>query len=213
MILLASRSPRRISLLRSLGLEFEVWEPPELEPPPFSSSPAQLAERMAVSKVLHFRGRGIVVSADTLVVREGRIYPKPRDEEEAVSILRELRGGTHVVVTGVAVLGPDRLLVSSDQTVVVMRDYSEEEICSYVRSGKPMDKAGAYGIQDAFSPVGTFEGCYQNVVGLPLCTLLGLLREVGLHPTPSILLECSTCPKVRELKLESSLNSSARQRK
>lgn len=199
MMMLASRSPRRISLLRSLGLEFEVSEPPEFEPPRFSSSPAQLAERMAVAKVLHFRGRGIVVGADTLVVKEGRIYPKPRDGGEAVGILRELRGGTHVVVTGVAVLGPNRLLVSSEQTSVVMREYSEREILEYVRSGEPMDKAGAYGIQDAFNPVRTFEGCYQNVVGLPLCTLSGLLRELGLHPTPSIPAECSACPKVREL--------------
>ncbi|MEM2289951.1 MAG: Maf family protein, partial [Candidatus Hadarchaeales archaeon] len=100
MILLASRSPRRISLLRLLGVEFESREPPEPELPHFSPLPAQLAERRAVAKVLHFRDTGIVVAADTLVVKEGRIYPKPRTGEEAANILRELRGGTHMVITG-----------------------------------------------------------------------------------------------------------------
>ena len=198
-IILASGSPRRVNLMRSLGLEFQVVEPREPSHPPRSENPVQLAERLAAAKALQFRGRGLVVAADTLVVKGEKIYPKPSTREAALNLLRELSGGVHEVITGVAVSCFDRLLLSSERTVVIMRNFSEAEILTYVESGSPMDKAGAYGIQDEFRPVQCFEGCYQNVVGLPLCNLAKLLRVfVEVKPEPPR--ECVSCPRVRELE-------------
>ena len=184
--------------MRSLGLDFQIVEPEEPAHPSRSTDSAQLAERLAVAKALQFRGRGAVVAADTLVVKGEKIYPKPSTEEEARNILRELRGGAHEVITGVAVAYLDRLLVSSERTIVVMRNLSEREILEYVESGAPMDKAGAYGIQDELRPVQSFEGCYQNVVGLPLCNLTRMLRGL-VEVRVTLPEECVPCPRAREL--------------
>lgn len=184
--------------MRSLGLDFQIVEPEEPAHPSRSTDSAQLAERLAVAKALQFRGRGAVVAADTLVVKGEKIYPKPSTEEEARNILRELRGGAHEVITGVAVAYLDRLLVSSERTIVVMRNLSEREILEYVESGAPMDKAGAYGIQDELRPVQSFEGCYQNVVGLPLCNLTRMLRGL-VEVRVTLPEECVSCPRAREL--------------
>jgi MAF protein len=199
-ILLASESPRRINLMRALGLTFETVKPREPPCPLYSADPAQMAERLAVFKALQFKGEGIVVAADTLVAKEGKIYPKPSTREEAVRILRELRGGTHEVITGVAVVYSDHLLVSRERTIVVMRNFSDQELLRYVESGAPMDKAGAYGIQDEFRPVHSFEGCYQNVVGLPLCLLRRLLVEFSVKVQVTIPEECWACARVSELR-------------
>lgn len=186
--------------MRTLGLTFETVKPREPPCPLYSADPAQLAERLAVFKALQFKGKGIVVAADTLVAKEGKIYPKPSTPEEATRILRELRGGTHEVITGVAVVYSDCLLVSRERTIVVMRNFSDQELLRYVESGAPMDKAGAYGIQDEFRPVHSFEGCYQNVVGLPLCLVCRLLTKLNVKIHITMPEECRTCARASELR-------------
>lgn len=198
-MILASGSPRRIHLFRHLGVEFSVRVPREYQHPRNSDSPAVLAERLAVYKALQFRDGDIVVAADTLVAKNGKIFPKPASKEEAVRHLLELRGGTHEVITAVAILMSDRLLVAHERSMVVMRNLTDEEIARYVDSGEPMDKAGAYGIQDEMRPVMTFEGCFQNVVGLPLCTVNRLLRELGISTKPTPPPECELCVRIKEL--------------
>lgn len=198
-MILASSSPRRIRLFRCLGVEFSIKIPSEGQHPRHSTSPATLAERLAVHKALQFREGDVVVAADTVVSKNGKLYPKPNTREEAREYLLELRGGTHEVITAVAILMSDRLLVAHERSMVVMRNLTDEEIARYVDSGEPMDKAGAYGIQDEMRPVMTFEGCFQNVVGLPLCTVNRLLRELGISTKPTPPPECELCVRVKEL--------------
>ena len=114
---------------------------------------------------------------------DGRLLGKPADGAEAREMLRSLRGRAHTVVTGVAVAGPGGVVSGAKATIVRFRGYSDEEIEEYVRGGSPMDKAGAYGIQDReFAPAAAVTGCYLNVVGLPLCLAGELLREAGALP-------------------------------
>ena len=115
-------------------------------------------------------------------------------------MLARLRGDAHQVFSGVAVVDArtGAYLMDSETTSVAMRDYSDDEVESYVASGSPMDKAGAYGVQDAdFHPASSVRGCYSNVVGLPLCTLLGMLREMGYGETidvpASLVRDCADC--------------------
>jgi MAF protein len=128
-----------------------------------------------------------LITADTTVLLGEEILGKPRDEAHARELLLALRGRRHHVITGVAVSGfingKRRLLSASCITPVLMRAYSEAEIAAYIASGDPMDKAGAYGIQNpAFQPTKRIDGCYFNVVGLPVCVLVDLLAEFGIYP-------------------------------
>jgi MAF protein len=141
----------------------------------------------------------LVIGSDTVVVFEGRILGKPADAEEAIATLTALRGRWHEVITAVAVVRP--LTQTSTEHVttrVRMRYYSDAEIDAYVASGKPMDKAGAYGIQDEdFHPIAEYDGCYCNVMGLPLWTTAALLSRSGLSVTSVLerMLEpCRVCP-------------------
>jgi MAF protein len=145
-----------------------------------------LARRLSASKAAGGaleRPDAIVLGADTIVVARGRALGKPRDAEDAVRMLRALRGRTHSVVTAICVQDPaGGQLLDSVTTRVQMRPYGDDEIAAYVRSGDPFDKAGAYAIQHAgFQPVATFVGCYSNVVGLPLCLVADFLERVGLR--------------------------------
>jgi len=131
----------------------------------------------------------LVITADTTVLIDGQELGKPRDAAHARELLLTLRGRWHRVVTGVVVSamidGQLRLYGASCTTPVLMRDYSEEEIDAYVASGDPLDKAGAYGIQNPqFQPTARIAGCYLNVVGLPLCALVDLLARFNVHPVP-----------------------------
>ena len=143
------------------------------------------------------RGRGAmrwVVAADTAVVDGDEILGKPADAAEAAAMLRRLRGREHAVLTGVAVLdaATGRLETAVERTAVFMRAFTDEEIAAYVASGDPMDKAGAYAIQNrGFSPVARIEGCYANVVGLPLCTLACMLRALGASPAENTPARCT----------------------
>ena len=201
---LASASPRRRQLLQALGMDFRVQPSSVTEEPEPSESPIDLVRRLALAKagaVAAGVSEGLVIGADSVVVHQGDILGKPATVEEARGMLARLRGNTHQVFSGVAVVdastGKHRL--ASETTPVLMREYSDAEVEDYIASGSPMDKAGAYGVQDAdFHPASSVLGCYSNVVGLPLCTLLDVLREMGYEATPKVpalLVEsCTECP-------------------
>jgi len=205
--ILASRSPRRRQLLAHLGVPFRVVVPEveENAAPASSGQPEELAEALAKAKaeaVAKDERDGIVIAADTIVVDGDTILGKPADESEAAATLRRLRGKTHRVITGLSIVDPGsgQRAASHVVTVVQMRDYSDAEIATYVARGEPLDKAGAYAIQDEqFQPVASYDGCYCNVVGLPLKPLVSLLRRAGLDITPRSLQdlppECGTCPE------------------
>lgn len=185
-VILASRSPRRSELLRLLNIPFRV-RTPETPEERDSRSPAVLvasllAERKALS-VAREHSDALVIAADTLVVLDNRILGKPSDLTSARGMLLALRDGEHRVVTGLAVAQPGnaRPDVQAVETRVWMRDYAGQEIEDYIARGEPFDKAGAYAIQDdLFRPVRTIEGCYANVMGLPLCHLAVALERSGL---------------------------------
>jgi MAF protein len=135
----------------------------------------------------------IVIASDTVVVRDGRILGKPANPADAETMLRQLRGCEHAVYSGLAVCQPgsDRLLIDVARTGIQMRDYSDREMEEYIASGDPMDKAGAYAIQHRqFRPVANLDGCYANVVGLPLCHLVRCLRAWGIEPQEDVPQAC-----------------------
>lgn len=157
----------------------------ELDRP--GEGPAEMAVRLSQLKarVVSFRSPGsLIVSADTLVCLDGAILGKPADDAQAVAMLRSLRGRPHQVYSGVTLIdetGVERTELAL--TTVWMRDYNDAEIGAYVASGDPLDKAGGYAIQHReLSPVSRVDGCYANVMGLPLCHLFGTLREAGCAP-------------------------------
>ena len=185
-LVLASCSPRRREILESAGLEFEVVAPDVTEDSPDEGERAEhYAMRMArrkASSVATKVGRGVVLGADTVVVVDGAILGKPVTRSEAVEMLRRLRGREHGVTTGMAVVDSAAGLVETAAvaSTVHMRRYDDEEIEAYVASGEPFDKAGAYAVQDThFRPADRVEGCYLNVVGLPLCRAAELLSRAG----------------------------------
>jgi septum formation protein len=152
--------------------------------------PATLALTLGVTKAREVAARmstgTVVLGADTLVVLAGRPFGKPDSRDEARRMLAALAGQTHEVVTGVAVVlaGRDRELTASVVSQVVMRPYTADEIERYVATPEPYDKAGGYAVQGAGGGlVARVEGCYTNVVGLPLATTARLLRAAGLAPT------------------------------
>jgi septum formation protein len=189
-LILASNSPRRRELLKLLGLSFEVL-PVETDERPLAGEPPQeyvlrLAEAKARTAAQVHAAPGIYLGADTTVFLDGQVLGKPQDAEEARRMLRQLRGRVHQVFTGLAVFDPERATCQKTYAVtdVPMRAYSDEEIEAYVASGDPLDKAGAYAIQHPwFRPVDALEGCFANVMGLPLCHLVGLLQAAGLRPS------------------------------
>ena len=186
-LVLASGSPRRREIMKSAGLAFEVVPSRLTEDLPVAGEGAeQYAMRMARLKaeaVSANLGQGIVLGADTVVVLDGAILGKPASAAEAVEMLRCLRDRDHEVTTGLVVVDLETGRVETDAatSTVHMRPYDDDEIVAYVASGEPFDKAGGYGVQDPrFRPAERVEGCYLNVVGLPLCTTADLLGRVGL---------------------------------
>ena len=187
-IILASTSPRRRAMLRAAGLRFRVEPPGVEERPRRGESPVAFARRAALDKARAVAERlnassrpRVVVGCDTIVVLGRRILGKPRDAAEARRMLRALSGRTHCVISGLAVLAetaPGRWRARSRvvSTAVEFRRLGAAEIEAYIRGGDPMDKAGAYGIQEgAFHMVRSVRGSYTNVVGLPMAELLEML--------------------------------------
>jgi septum formation protein len=195
MLVLASASPRRQELLRNAGIPFTVYPThiPELPQP--GESGRDCAERLAREKAdaaLHQVPDKVVLGADTMVVVAGQILGKPRDETDATRMLRLLSGRTHHVITGICLMGPplrtgnQRLRTGfedtrSETTQVTMCTLTDEDVLSYIASGEPMDKAGAYAIQGIASRwIPRIEGDYFNVVGLPVALVYRMLQEHGL---------------------------------
>jgi MAF protein len=184
---LASNSPRRRELLALGGWMFRVWaaEIDESvlpgEPPP--DYVLRLARTKAQAVARQLSGDEVVLAADTTVADGGRILGKPDGPAQAAAMLRQLRGHTHQVFTALAVLHVAAGTLESElcTTDVPMRNYTDQEITAYVASGDPLDKAGAYAIQNRqFQPVAALSGCYASVMGLPLCHLTRALRRMGL---------------------------------
>jgi septum formation protein len=174
-IILASRSPRRIHLLRQIGFSFTVQESGVDEQIPEGMLPEEAVRRLSLEKASSVAAGlrdGIVIGADTIVVLGSMILGKPSSKEEAVSMLTRLGGRTHTVFTGFALVDvrSGRTLVDFEKTDVTFRPLDSGEIDKYVESGSPMDKAGAYGIQDDFGAVFVerVNGCFYTVVGFPL---------------------------------------------
>ena len=183
--ILASASPRRRELLRQLGLSFAVVRSTLLESNQGGMKPLVHATYFAESKAKEVANRyrhNWVLGADTIVVLGEEILGKPADFAEASSMLSRLSGQSHHVITGICLVHASMEVVESEwiETKVSMRSLSVEDIEGYVRTGEPMDKAGAYGIQGIGGClVKRIEGSYSNVVGLPLCETLELLRRHG----------------------------------
>jgi septum formation protein len=183
-LILASKSPRRQALLAALGLTFTVYAADVDETPLPGETPDALVCRLCRAKaqaVAVRRPGAVVLAADTLVALDGRLLGKPADPVEATATLAALRDRTHQVYTAVCVAHAGEQRARLAISHVTMRPYGDDEISTYVASGDPLDKAGAYAIQHPlFSPVAGWTGCYTSVMGLPLGVATDLLREAGL---------------------------------
>jgi len=184
-LILASASPRRQELLRTLGLTFTVMTA-DIDEAMDASRGAEAevaricrAKADAVLPLVH--SDDVIITADTIVCVDDRILGKPADEAEAVQMLHLLSGRTHQVRTGITVCTRDRAVTEVETTDVRFRSLSDREIAAYVKTGEPMDKAGSYGIQGRASIFAeALHGDYFNVMGLPLCRLTRILRQFGI---------------------------------
>ena len=186
-MILASSSPRRRDLLSLLGIDFQVLTSDVDENVKPGENPKTYVLRLAQEKarsVSYLIGTDqVIIAADTAVVDGNQILGKPVNKEEALTMLRSLRARTHQVLTGLAVWDPEDRKLQEDLciTEVQMRSFQETDMEAYVASGDPLDKAGAYAIQNSsFNPVQRITGCYSNVVGLPLCHLTEILQHLEL---------------------------------
>jgi septum formation protein len=218
-LLLASQSPRRRELLALLGLSFDATVAHVAEDPLADESPDAAAVRLSQAKARAARSRGersrgacpeqgrgacpeqgrgtrpdaLIIACDTIVALDGELLGKPRDATEALSMLRRLRGRSHTVFSAITLLEPVADRTSSDvaETRLAMRTYTDAEMAAYVASGDPLDKAGAYAIQHpGFCPVAELQGCYANVMGLPLCHLTRALRAWNIEPACDVPAAC-----------------------
>jgi len=210
-LVLASASPRRKQLLGLGNWAFKVVVSNVDESLQAGESPKEYVLRLAKEKALAVAGQAdthhIVIAADTAVIDGPEILGKPTDKGDAERMLRQLRGRTHQVYTGLAVLRvrDGKMLVELCVTDVPMRSYTNEEISAYVHTGDPMDKAGAYAIQHPqFQPVESMHGCYASVMGLPMCHLLRTLQKLDIQPDANVPAACQSllnyeCPVSRSI--------------
>lgn len=209
--MLASNSARRRQLL-ALGdwiYTVIVADVDESQKP--GESPKDYVLRLAGEKALaaaaQAQPENIIIGADTAVIDGQQILGKPKDQEDAERMLKQLRGRTHQVYTGVAIhrVRDGKMLTELCVTDVPMRAYSDDEITAYVRSGDPLDKAGAYAIQHAqFQPVESMQGCYASVMGLPMCHVVRSLRKFDISPHADVPMACQSflkyeCPVSRAI--------------
>ncbi len=186
LLVLASTSPRRIGLLRQLGIEFEVVDPGDAENS-FSPDPETHVREHALGKaeaVASRRPNELIVAADTIVVLDGKIIEKPRGADEAREMLRMLSGRTHTVISAIAIMRKHEPYsdVRIEETRVTMKMLSPMEIDAYVATGEPMDKAGAYAAQGLGAMIiERVDGCFYNVVGLPMSLLFDMLKAAGIN--------------------------------
>ena len=185
-IILASSSPRRIELMRRIGLEkckvivphidedFDRAAPPE-------EIAAELSRRKAAEVVDQCGPEDIIIAADTIVLYDGNVLGKPEDEADAFNMLTMLSGSRHLVYTGLTVRRGSEVVTEDEVTSVYMRELTGEEIEAYIATGEPMDKAGAYGIQERGALlVERVDGDFYNVMGLPVCRLSKILERFGI---------------------------------
>jgi len=184
-LVLASASPRRNQLLQAAGLQFEVRLPHAEETWPagleLEKIPAYLAEKKAASVRNRDEPGEVILGADTLVFLDGRVLGKPRDTTDAIRILESLSGRMHQVITGVCLLQGNRRILFSEMTEVWFRNLEPDEIREYVLRYQPLDKAGAYAIQERIGILGIEEirGSYCNVMGLPVSQLVCALKSLA----------------------------------
>ena len=202
-LVLASASPRRRELLGGVGLAFDV-RPADLDEDAIATghAPVDAARRVAEAKAAAMAAPdAVVLAADTMVVIDDRVLGKPADRAQARFMLAELRDRVHEVLTGVAVAGPSGVRSAVIRSAVRMRAWAPEEAEAYVATGSGLDKAGGYGIQDAgFEPVERIDGCWCNVMGLPVWTALRLLADAGCHAPgdpATAQVRCAGCPLAR----------------
>ena len=196
-LLLASNSPRRKQLLALGNWEFKITVSDVDESQMAGEAPKEYVLRLAQAKALAVAGKAqpeaVIIGSDTAVVDGNSILGKPTDEADAMRMLRQLRGHTHQVFTGVAVyrVSDKSMLTELCVTDVPMRNYSEDEIQAYVKTGDPLDKAGAYAIQHpGFQPVESMSGCYAGVMGLPMCHVLRALQKFDISPSNDVPSAC-----------------------
>ncbi len=188
-LVLASASPRRAELLRAAGFEFDTMAVDVDESVRPGEKPEDYVRRLATGKaarameVVSGTGRTFVLGADTAVVVDGDVLGKPRDDQDAASMLRRLSGRPHQVMTGVSLLGPGQQASRVEATTVEFLPLTDADIAWYVESGEGRDKAGAYAIQGLASRfIPRIQGSYSNVVGLPIAAVHALLAEIASRP-------------------------------
>ncbi len=189
-IILASASPRRRLLLNLLGINFSTEIANINEDDFVSNEPEKIVMELAHKKAMEISKKfsdKIIIAADTLVFLNNELLTKPIDKNDAYSILMKLSDNTHQVFTGIAIYNPinSKYELDYEKTNVTFRQLDEKEVQTYIDTGSPMDKAGAYGIQDDFGAVfvSKIDGCYYNVVGLPLTKLYLMLKKIGELPS------------------------------
>ena len=214
-LLLASNSPRRKQLLALGNWNFNIVVSDVDESQLADETPKDYVLRLAQAKALAVvekaHPENIIIGSDTAVVDGNEILGKPKDEMDAVRMLKQLRGHTHQVFTGVAVYRVDggTMLTELCITDVPMRNYSDDEIQAYVKTGDPLDKAGAYAIQHPdFQPVESMSGCYASVMGLPMCHVLRTLKKLDVYAMADVPLGCQSllnyqCPVSNEILRDS----------
>lgn len=197
--ILASGSPRRKQLFALANFDFEIIVSDVDETPLENESPREYVVRLAEAKARAIRHRAseeaIVIGSDTTVVDGNEILGKPSDEKDAERMLKQLRGKTHQVLTAIAVyrISDEKLITDLCVTNVPMRNYSDDEISAYIKTGDPIDKAGAYAIQHAtFNPVEFLRGCYAGVMGLPMCHVARALKKFDVDVNENIPTACQS---------------------
>ncbi len=172
-LILASNSPRRKDILNEQGFEFSIKvsdyrENEGIKEPIKMTTDNALGKAKAVFNTLENKTEKVVLGADTVVYFKGKILGKPKNEQQAYEMLKSLSGNVHTVITGYALIKQGKELSDYDKTEVLFNELSDEFIWEYIKTGSPMDKAGAYGIQDEFKLVKNISGSLNNVIGLPI---------------------------------------------
>ncbi len=185
-IILASASPRRKELLKSIGLEFEVIPSQIQEHIENENFSPELIENLAMEKACDVAAKidfpAIVIGSDTVVIIDNKILGKPVDEKDAFNMLKMLSGKTHQVVSAIAVVDTETKIILKDYVIsyVTFKELSMNEMTAYIKTGEPMDKAGAYAIQGlAGMFVKSISGCYSNIVGISVFRLAEMLKQSG----------------------------------
>lgn len=172
-IYLASNSPRRKQIMKEAGYTFEIIKSDFDEAGEYVS-PVKMATAFSYGKALDVfnklkdKENAVVIGADTTVYFENEIIGKPKDEKDAFNTLKRLSDNTHTVVTGFTIITKDKVITDYDTSTVTFNNLTDDLISEYVKSGKPMDKAGSYGIQDGFPIVKEYTGSFTNIIGLPI---------------------------------------------